>query len=289
MSDMRNNVLSTRMVRYLLLLCLFFSPLHLSAQAKRPTLMVIPADSWCKANGYMKYEEGKSVPDFEQAWTGDQDLTAVISKIGELMAEREFPLKDMSQSLKDISTIRADILMEVGWKVNQMGPKCSVTYTLRGVDAYTHKQVAAGSGTGKMSFSAEIPVLLEEAVLERMDNFTDQLQAHFDDLLTNGREVRVDVLAEGSIALDKVFDGKELTDIIEEWMAINTVEHRYNLSDATETKMVFEQVRIPLYADNGMAMDTRRFAMGLRQSLSSFGISSKIKTQGLGYATLVIE
>ena len=86
-----------------------------------------------------------------------------------------------------------------------------------------------------------------------------------------------------------MFDGKELTDIIEEWMAINTVEHRYNLSDATETKMVFEQVRIPLYADNGMAMDTRRFAMGLRQSLSSFGISSKIKTQGLGYATLVIE
>lgn len=263
-------------------------PLALMAQAKRPTLMVIPADSWCQANGYMKTEHGKQVADYERAWQGSQDLTAVVAKIGELMAERGFPLKDMSQSLKNISQARADILMEVGWKVNNLGPKYSVTYTLRGIDAYTMKQVAAGSGTGKMSFSAELPVLIEEAVLERMDNFTDQLQAHFDDLLANGREVSVAVCAINGMTLDKEYDGKELSDIIEEWMAVNTVEHRYSLSEATTTAMSFEQVRIDLYADNGMAMDTRRFVMGLRQQLTELGIKSKIETQGLGMATLVL-
>ena len=265
-------------------------PTMLMAQAKRPTLMVIPADSWCAANGYMTTEDGKQVPDYEKAWQENQDLFSVVAKIGELMTDRGFPLKDMSQSLKNIGMVRTDILMEVGWKINKTGPKQSVTYTLRGVDAYTLKQIAAGSGTGKPSFSAELPVLIEEAVLERMDNFADQLQAHFDDLLENGREVSVSVRAENGIEFGNEYDGEELTDIIDEWMALNTVGHRYNLSNATETMLDFEQVRIALYAENGMALDTRRFVNDLRKKLSAapYNIPSKIEVSGLGKATLIL-
>ena len=278
------------MKKFLILIAIaMLLPNMMLAQAKRPTLMVIPADSWCKANGFMTTYQDISSPDYEMAWQNSQELTGVITKIGELMAEREFPLKDMSQSLKNIGQIKADILMEVGWQVNKMGPKRSITYTLRGLDAYTMKQVAAGSGTGKMSFSAEIPVLLEEAVLERMDYFCDQLQAHFDDLLNNGREVRVSVRTEGKVKFSDVFKEQELSDVIEDWMALNTVGSRFSLSDATETTMNFEQVRIPLYADNGMAMDTRRFVQGLRKHLMEFGLSSKIETQGLGLATLTVD
>lgn len=206
------------------------------------------------------------------------------------MSDRGFPLKDMSQSLKNIGQVRTDILMEVGWKVNKTGPKRSVTYTLRGVDAYTLKQIAAGSGTGKPSFSAELPVLIEEAVLERMDNFADQLQAHFDDLLENGREVSVDIRAVNGIEFNNEYNGEELTDIIDEWMALNTVGHRYSLSNATETMLDFEQVRIPLYADNGMALDTRRFVNDLRKTLSAapYNIPCKIETEGLGKVRLIL-
>ena len=278
------------MKRVIFVMAALLLPAMLMAQAKRPTLMVIPADSWCAANGYMKTEDGKLVPDYEKAWQGNQDLFSVVAKIGELMTDRGFPLKDMSQSLKNIGQVRTDILMEVGWKVNKTGPKQSVTYTLRGVDAYTLKQIAAGSGTGKPSFSAELPVLIEEAVLERMDNFADQLQAHFDDLLENGREVSVSVRVENGIEFGNEYDGEELTDIIDEWMALNTVGHRYNLSNATDTMLDFEQVRIALYADNGMALDTRRFVNDLRKKLSAepYNIPSKIETNGLGKATLIL-
>lgn len=278
------------MKRVIFVMAALLLPAMLMAQAKRPTLMVIPADSWCSANGYMTTEDGKQVPDYEKAWQENQDLFSVVAKIGELMTDRGFPLKDMSQSLKNIGQVRTDILMEVGWKVNKTGPKQSVTYTLRGVDAYTLKQIAAGSGTGKPSFSAELPVLIEEAVLERMDNFADQLQAHFDDLLENGREVSVSVRAENGIEFGNEYDGEELTDIIDEWMALNTVGHRYNLSNATETMLDFEQVRIALYADNGMALDTRRFVNDLRKKLSAapYIIPSKIETNGLGKATLIL-
>ena len=258
---------------------------------KRPTLMVIPADSWCMANGFTKDENGKKVPDYEAAWSGSQDLFSVVSKIGELMSDRKFPLKDLSQSLKNVGAARTDLLLEVGWKVNKTGPKNSITYTLRGLDSYTMKQVANSSGTGKPSFSAEIPVLLEEAVLERMDNFADQLQAHFDDLLQNGREVSITIRCEGAQSLEREYDGKELTDIIDEWMAVNTVNHRYSMGDANDKQMVFEQVRIPLYADNGMALDTRRWLNGLRKQLSGepYKISVQIVSDGLGHATLVLK
>lgn len=313
------------MKKHLLILVTIFLPLLLSAQAKKPTIMVIPADVWCTANGYMMEFENQGVtsriPDYHRAVQEDMDLVNTITKVGELMAERGLPLKDLASSIRSInqanaenemtvsrtsgssisetpldkllSRAKADILVELSWKINTVGPKNSVTYTLRGIDAYTNKQVAAAQGTGAASFSAEVPVLIEEAVLQHMDNFISQLQAHFDDLLTNGREITFEVRTfdNGSGAsLEDEYSDQELTEIIDEWVAQNTVEHRYNLTDATEDMMIFEQVRIPLYRPNGMPMDTRHFANELRKYLKKapFNLTSKVLTKGLGKAIVVI-
>ena len=300
-------------------------PLLMEGQAKKPTIMVVPADVWCSENGYMTTYDNQgdevTVPDYEKAVQNDMDLVNAITKIGELMAERGLPLKDLASTVRSIrqssaedemtvsrssgsslaespldkllNRAKADILVELAWKINTVGPKQSVTYTLRGIDAYTNKQVAAAQGTGAPSFSAEIPVLIEEATLEKMDGFIAQLQAHFDDLLANGREVNVNirVFDNGSgMSLEDEYDGYELIDIIDDWMAQNTVQHRYSLTDATENMMRFEQVRIPLYRENGMPMDTRRFVTELRRYLSKepFNITSKVLTKGLGRADLVL-
>ncbi len=313
------------MKKYIFIVAALIMPLLMSGQAKKPTIMVIPADVWCSENGYMTTYDNQgdevSVPDYEKAVQNDMDLVNAITKIGELMAERGLPLKDLAATVRSIrqssaedemtvsrssgsslaespldrllNRAKADILVELAWKVNTVGPKQSVTYTLRGIDAYTNKQVAAAQGTGAPSFSAEVPVLIEEATLEKMDGFIAQLQAHFDDLLTNGREVNVNirVFDNGSgMSLEDEYDGYELIDIIDEWMAQNTVQHRYNLTDATDNMMRFEQVRIPLYRENGMPMDTRRFVTELRRYLSKepFNITSKVLTKGLGRADLVL-
>ncbi len=295
------------------------------AQAKKPTIMVIPADVWCSENGYMESfnNQGKftKVPNYEAAVQENMDLVNAITKIGELMAERGFPLKDLATTIRNINQstaedemttsrtsgatlaespldkllnrAKADIIVELTWKINTIGPKNSVTYTLRGLDAYTGKQVAASQGTGAQSFSAEIPVLIEEAALEHIDNFCSQLQAHFDDLVENGREVVVNIriFDNGSgMTLEDEYGGEMLMDIIDDWMAQNTVNHRYSLTDATENVMRFEQVRIPLYNENGTAMDTRRFVRNLSRYLAKapFSIDSKILTKGLGRADLVL-
>lgn len=300
-------------------------PILANAQAKKPTLMVMPTETWCKANGYVVEFESQGkisrVPDYERAVQENMELLNVITKIGALMADRGMPLKDLSSTIRSVnqSTVenemtvsrisgatlaetpldrlliraKADILVEIAWQINTTGPKTSITYTLRGIDAYTNKQVAAAQGTGPSSFSAEIPVLLEEAVMENMDNFIAQLQAHFDDMMTNGREVAVNIrlFDNGTgLTLEDEIDGQELSEIIDDWFAQNTVNHRYNLSDVTETMMSFEQVRIPLYRENGMPMDTRNFVNELRKYLrkAPYNQTVKILTKGLGKAELIL-
>lgn len=309
-----------RLVLTMILLCVV---LILSGQERKPTIMVVPSDVWCNQNGYMITFDNQGaqqkVPDYKTALQSDADLLLVIGAINTLMADRSFPLKNLESVLKSIEqrniednvtvsktsgaelaesmldrlrrTAKADIIMQITWTVNTMGPKKSVTYNLQGIDSYTDKQIAGAQGTGAPSFAAEIPVLLQEAVLTHMDNFCFQLQSYFDDLVDKGREISLDirVFDAGEMDLETEFNGMELTEIIDEWMSANTVNHVFNKAEATENFIQYEQVRIPLYKTNGAIMDAESFVRNLRNYLrQDYKIQSKVMARGLGRAILVI-
>lgn len=300
-----------------------FMAVSVAGQAKKPTIMVVPSDNWCYQNNYMMMFDNmgtdERIPDYKLAIQGDPDLINVISKINILMADRGFPLKNMETEMSNLARsnaeanmlssrsgaqitvnpiqqlrnqARADIIMQITWKVNSVGPKRSITYNLQGLDAFTSKQIAGAQGTGAQSFSVEVPVLLEESVMAHMDNFCDQLQRHFDDLLENGREVTINLRTFDSSAVDfeTEFGDAELIDIIEGWMNENTVQGRYSLTDSSYDYMKFEQVRIPVYTEGGQAMDTFRFARDLRTFLSKapYNIPSRVENQGLGQAMIIL-
>ena len=269
-------------------------------QAKKPTLMVVPADNWCVTNKYMdKFDDQGTtvdVPNYKRALQNSSDCYNVITKINTLMSDRNFPLKDLSAVLKSMSTnsamdavtttksgaglaespldvikrnSNADIIIELNWQVNTVGPKKSITYSLAAKDAYTDKQIAGTQGTGTPSFSAELPVLLEEAVIANMD---------------------VKVVDNGSgIDLTSEYGGEELTDIIDDWVSDNSVNHRYNLSQGSENFLKFEQIRIALYQANGRPNDTRRWARELTKELTSkYQIPCRVDIRGLGKAVVMI-
>lgn len=293
-------------------------------QGKNPKIMVVPMDTWCQEQGFWNVYDNqgdiKGVPNYEQAVQESRELMLVISKINSLMADRGFPIADLSQSIKSNSMrtarntlttskttgsgllvspldelnhqIKADILIEVDFSYNTVGPKHSVNYILRAVDAYTSKQIAGSQGSGIPRFTTVIPDLLEEAVVGHMDNFLSQLQSYFDDCIENGREVtmEVDVFDNGSgIDLESEFDGMELSEIIENWVAQNAVGHKFLSSEVTESVMYFENVRIPLLKENGMPQDAGGFANDLRKYLrSKFNITTKSNSPKLGYSQIVI-
>ena len=296
-------------------------PLLSFSQSKKPTIMVVPSDNYCIQHGFtttFNNQGAKEVlPDYKRAVQNDADLNVAISIIGQMMADRGFPTKLLEQEIKSLAqdadeeammtsksggeiaespvdklkkVAKSDILIQINWTINKLGPQRSLTLNLQGIDAYTNKQIAAGVGTGEPTYSAELPILIEEAIANHLDNFNRQLQNHFNNMLENGREVSLRVYCWDNSAydLESEVQGEELSFLIEEWVNQHTVKKSFNLSDATENMMRFEQVRIPLYDMNNNGVDTRKWARGLVQYLKSIGVPSKLTVKGLGQATIII-
>jgi hypothetical protein len=293
-------------------------------QAKKPTLMILPSDNWCNQRYFMIEFDNQGtkqkVPNYKQAFQEDTEIGQVISKIGALMIDRGFPLKDAEQELKNIemrnaednmtssntsgSSIsespldilkkraKADIIIQIWWKVNKTGEGKSVSFVLEAFDAYSSKRIASSSGNGDPSNDEIVPELLQQALLANIDPFVNQLQSHFTDMFTNGREIILTIKKWNSWdkTLEDEINGKEIIDHINNWMQKNTVQGRFNMTDATENMIRFEQVRIPLYDKNNQDLDARQFAKDLQKYLKSspFNFEVKLMTRGLGEAILVL-
>lgn len=294
------------------------------AQSKKPTVMVLPSDNWCEQRFFMTEFNNQGtkqkIPNYKQVFQEDTEIGQVISKIGSLMIERGFPLKDAEQELKATevrtaednmttsttsgsfisespldklkSKAKADIIIQIWWKVNKTDKGKVVSFILEAFDAYTSKRIASSTGNGIANNTDIVPVLLQNAILANIDTFTSQLQSYFDNMFNNGREVLLTVRKWNSWDknLETEIAGEEITDYINKWMQQNTVNGKFSMSDATENIIRFDQVRIPLYDTNNNSIDARLFAKNLQRYLKAppFNFEVKLMTRGLGEAILVL-
>lgn len=292
-------------------------------QIKKPTIMILPSDNWCVQRYFITTFDNQGtdvkVPNYQQAFQEDAELTLVISKVGGVLTSLGYSLKDAEQEIKRLSVnqaedylitsnnsgahllenpldilkrrIQSDIVIQIWWKLNREGVGHSVSFTLEAFDAYTNKRIATSTGTTKASKDA-IPVLLENAVKEHIKPFDEQMNAWYSDQQKNGREITLTVRCWDSwnMNLETEFSGEELIDCIQSWLRNNCVGSAFNLSDCTETFAQFEQVRIPLQDENGRLMDARAFATSLRKYLQKgpYNITSKVVIRGLGEGVLIL-
>ncbi len=322
------------MKRILLLGLLMMISSFVMGQAKKPILMVIPSDSYCDRNNYLQEftdETGavRYVSDYNSIFKSadSEDLRLVIAELSKLFAERGFPLKDLEQTLKSMNNAsieesllsssssgasikstpldmvknnaQPDIILDLDYMVKTRGPQRFVTYVLRAVDAYSNKVIAANSGDGEPSASATVNQLLEVAVLNYIDSFSDQLMAYFEDMAVNGREIVVKLKVWDNLDVnfetEYFFEDEdlELVDIIDYWMQDNTVNHAPVRTRASDNFINYEQVRIPLYKERKgrqSAIGAREFVNDLRSFLRKdpFFLDSKIYERGLGEVWLII-
>ena len=313
------------MKRCIFSLALALVALVASAQIKKPELMVIPSDVWCITNGFYTEVENMGttvkVPNYKQALQESMGLKLAIAKLNDLMAERQFPLKSLEQEIKNLEqrrmednltmskagnelsespldevarSAKCDIILEISWDVKDMGPKHSLSYILEARDAYTSKSIGASSNTGAPSFSADVDVLLEEAIVANIDNFNNRLLDHFTEMQTIGREISLDVKVfannAAGIDLETEFGDDELLDVINNWLQVNTVQGRFSMPYASENVANFTQVRIPVYDERGRAIDANGFAKSLSKMLKKepYNIPSKVLVKGLGRAVIIL-
>ena len=293
------------------------------AQEKKPTLMILPSDNWCESRYFMSTYENMGMqvktPNYQQAFVEDSELPLVISKLGGVLTSRGYSVKDAEMETKavyarmaednlttsktsgasiaesplDMIKRRAkmDILIQIWWKVNREAAGKSVSFILEAFDAYTSKRIATSSGTGNVS-NEIVPVMLEQAVLDHIQEFDLQMVQYYQGMQQKGREIvlTVRIWDNWENDLETEYGGEELLDCIQEWLTENAVNGVFNLSDATENFAQFEQVRIPLFDEKGKAVDARSFVTGLRKHLAGapFNIPAKVMLRGLGETNLIL-
>lgn len=293
------------------------------AQEKKPTLMILPSDNWCTQRYFTTTYQNQGttvrVPDYKLAFQEDSELGGVIGKIGAMLTDLGYSLKDCEQEIKNISVrtaednvtmsktsgaslvespldmlkrrTKSDIIIQLGWQVNRENQGKSVTFTLEAFDAYTSKRIATATGTSEPSTDI-IPRMLERTVQSHIRDFDRQMDNYFRDLRRHGREIVLAVRCWDSWEndLETEYDGEELTDCIQQWMRDNTVDSSFSLTDGTENFAQFEQVRIPFFDSKGNALDARAFATSLRKYLQQepYHITSKVLVRGLGEVIIVL-
>lgn len=301
------------------------------SQAKKPTIMVVPADAFCERYGYVQQANamGQTVssPDYARAMKENADIRTLVAAMADFMAKNDFPIQSLEQELKRLQTedaelammtgknsgaevdetplerlrrsAKADIILDLDYEVHRIGPQKQVSFNLQAIDAYSSKIISGNTG---VSTAANVPLtsLLEECVLSFKDNFLNGLQHHFDDLFANGREISITLLRYNNCPVDfeeeYEINGEayELAEIIEAWMADNTVEGRFTTAAKSANRLRFNQVRIPLYAQNmngrDVAIDAEAFVKPLVRMLKKapYKLTVGSAPRGLGDVWITI-
>ena len=301
------------------------------SQAKKPTIMVVPADAFCERYGYVQTVNamGETVtsPDYARAMKENADIRTLVAAMADFMAKNDFPIQSLEQELKRLQTedaelammtgknsgaevdetplerlrrsAKADIILDLDYEIHRLGPQKQVSFNLQAIDAYSSKIISGNTGVSSV---ANVPMTshLEECVLSFKDNFLNGLQHHFDDLFANGREISVTLLRYNNCPVDFEEeyevngDEYELAEIIEAWMADNTVEGRFTTAAKSANRMRFNQVRIPLYAQNmngrDVAIDAEAFVKPLVRMLKKapYKLTVGSSPRGLGDVWITI-
>lgn len=291
--------------------------------AAPPKLMIVPDKTWCIEKGYVIESErnGKKVlrEDYDRAFV-DSDFNNVQLAIAQIMAERNFPIVNgQAQAETDdedemfdeafegaetgsgvqtnaydelLKRNKPDITLKIGWNVNNAGSIYSADYRIEAIDTYSNKSVAPIAGqTGEVRRTVPLSVALKQTAKGNMDDFCTKLQTYFDDIQTNGREIRCDIriIDNGSgVTMNQEFEGLELSEIIYNWISDNSVNHQFNQRSSGRNMARYDQIRIPLKDANGRPMDASRWVKGLQEKLKSLGIVCENASTGLGAGRLYI-
>ena len=307
---------------YLLILASLLITNFSFGQAKKPKIMVVPSKQWCQEKGFIKTIDNQGnteyIADWEAALVKTPNLKTVMVKMGNEMQKSGFMLESLEQTIdglkqdrieEQVNTIKvasspidqvrakakADIEIHVYWKIESQGPRKRITeFFLEGIDTYTNKQVGSATGSGNWASSSDVSDadLLIEAVQSKIDGFKSTLQMSFDEMFKNGREITMDMYVTENWGKDFTtgdYGGDELQYLISDWLAANTVQGRFGSPSGSETRLLINGIRIPLYNANNQAIDAAGFARGFKNYLKTIGIDQvKVDPVGLGKVKIFI-
>lgn len=301
----------------------------------KPVIMVVPADVYCTEMDFVqkwKDETGKvqTIPDYNIFGKEDsRDLRLVISSLNDIFASRgfetislEFLLKSMAHETDENAfigddyglsgivkespidrinrTANVDFIVDLDFSLYEIEDYRYVAFNMRAVDPCSNAvEIAHAYGDGHPSRVSTVNTLLEEAVINYVDDFCDEIQRHYKKMETDGHRITVKIKKTDKSDYDfqhsKFFlDGKmeKLCDIIYYWLQDNTVDNNPT-RNITPNVLTFNQVMIPMITVNKKGavrrLDSNEFVTQLQEFLlDNYMVESTIYMRGPGEAWLII-
>lgn len=294
-------------------------------QAKKPKLIVVPANTWMNQNNFMTpftdmSGKTQSIPDYKAAFDNDEYVSMIIGAMEDFMKKENYNVGSLKQGLDNLArrnarknaqtagggvstnpinelnkVVKPDIKVELHYAIKRQGPYKYLEFNVSAVDAYTGAPVSTGNlGRGTAAASYDIVNQLEEAVLSFKDKFITDMDQYYERLFQNGRPIVITcMVAENSpINYEEDFGGEELGQLIKSWMEDNAYKGNFNLSDATEDELFFDEVRIPMtYNKDGVekGTDADWFGKQLQKFIeATTGVKCKVTPVGLGEVELLL-
>jgi hypothetical protein len=254
----------------------------------QPKIMVIPFT--------------KSGEEMLESFESNQLQRLVISRVKTGFETRNFPTVDFVSSIKMINNDNvmeienqtsikqqlieissADIYVEVETTINRSSGGNSVTIILSAYDAYTSMTMSNETGVSDKFYTESFEKLALKKADEMMDNFLNSMKSRFEDIKENGKSIFLNIgIKEGT---DKDMDytienGESLSEKIESWVEKNAFKGIYHIQGVTKTKMIFNEIRIPVKNLEGNNYKTSQFVSSFRKYLASIGIDTERDIQG---------
>jgi len=252
------------------------------AATVQPTIMVIPFT-----------KEGE---DLRKVIDQDANRRIAMTKVKEGFDNRGFTTVDFIGKLKEIESRQmltadeqtdfktmivefsgADIYVETDVNKNFGESGNSVSVILSAYEASTGNSLSNKVGNSPKFYTEDFAKLTQKAVDEVIEDFLNVMNAKFSDIVKNGKFVAVEFNFDQNSMIDMATevgeDGFALADAIEIWMEENAFKSYYHIQGITDSKVLFDQVRIPLKDEHGRNFSSSKFALQILKYFNRLNLS----------------
>lgn len=245
-----------------IILYVAINPLRANAEqvTVQPKIMVVP---------FVKDGE-----DIRTVLEEDADKRIVLTKVKEAFDSRGFTTVDFLAKLKAgsvqagmsdeqqtdlksmiISSSGADIYVDTEMIINRSQSGNAVKVIITAYDISTGGSLSNKVGDSGKFYTEDFGRLGSKAIESCADDFLNVMQTKFNDMVQNGKSLNLTIgIDEGSQYNMNSEIGDEmltLADLIEMWLEENAYKGNFHVQGTTATKMIVDDVRIPLKDSKG--------------------------------------
>lgn len=271
-----------QLITYIFILQIVSIHSLIGQESLNPTVMVIP---FAKEGQQLRtvYERDdmlnlrvavtKAKEAFDQQGIQTIDFRAKIKQLN--MDDNVMAGNQSSVKQRVIELSGADVYVEIEAAVMEDADGSAVTVTATAFDAFSGQTLASDVATTKKYYTFNFERLSQKAINSFIKDFTKNIKGKFEDTINQGRVIVVNIGFDENAEIDldeEMEDGSLLSDTIEDWIANNAFNGLYHLQGVTSTKIIFDEVRIPVKESSGRNYRITKFAAKLRSFLKKQGL-----------------